>query len=154
MIQTQTCLACGGSGKTLSGNTCACGGSGKVTIVVPDPPKPSPRRAKSKANPVSPRSQGQDKWKSNKIETKASRPNKPASVKNPSPIAKRGKWNWKAGIIGFLIGTAVGMNQLGLERNVALVFGGIAGIIFGYFYIQIIVIAIIAFIAYAVLKKP
>jgi membrane protein implicated in regulation of membrane protease activity len=48
----------------------------------------------------------------------------------------------------------VGMNQLGLERNIALVFGGVAGIIFGYFYIQIIVIAIIGFIAYALLKKP
>ncbi|HEX8500493.1 MAG TPA: hypothetical protein VF659_07885 [Pyrinomonadaceae bacterium] len=63
------------------------------------------------------------------------------------------KWNWWAAIIGFLLTTGYGVNQLGLERNAALVLGGVAGIISGYYYAQIIVIGIIVFIAHALLNK-
>ena len=152
MIKTETCLACGGSGKTLSGNTCACGGSGKVSIVVPDPPKPSSQRTNSKVDQVRSQNEWLSKRKPEKVETKASRPNKSFQGKPSHPAAKR-KWNWGAGIIGFLVMTGMGMKRLGLERDAALIVGGIAGIIFGFYYRQIIVLAIIAFIAYAILQK-
>ncbi|HEV3469786.1 MAG TPA: hypothetical protein VG148_10730 [Pyrinomonadaceae bacterium] len=65
----------------------------------------------------------------------------------------RPRWSWGAAILSFFVLTGVGMNQYGLERDAALFLGGIGGVIFGYYYRQIILFAVIVFIAYALLKN-
>jgi hypothetical protein len=70
----------------------------------------------------------------------------------PTPGAKP-KWSWGAAILFFLIGTGVGINQFGMARDPALVFGGMVGLICGRYYARVIVVGIIAFIAYTYLQK-
>lgn len=123
-------------------------------IPIYDPPKIYPPPEKVAKKP--PRVEHPPPVKSppQKIETRREKEKVSSKPKPPKPPkTSQAEWSWGMAIISFFIGTGVGMNQFGLEREAALIFGGIIGIIFGRYYKPIIVLAIIAFIVYALLQN-
>lgn len=146
------CSICGRSAGFMppSGECPICGKSctyypvfEPVTVTTAPPRRPAPTppvRTPPKAQPP----------KQIKTETKREKPPSKPEVKKPKAKAQ---WSWWAAIISFFLGTGAGINELGLDRDAALIFGGVVGLVFGYHYKKLIVIAIIAFIAYSLLQK-
>ena len=72
------------------------------------------------------------------------------STKSAPAKKSKKKWSWIAAIIAFLLGVGFAGNEWNLEGPPQFIVGGIAGVIFGLFYKQIIGFGVILIIIYAI----
>ena len=135
-----TCTACSGTGfqaiavgnsfdRDYSSVCPHCGGSGSI----PDPvrpaykPKPAPKPATRRAS------------KSRKVA--------PAKAK---PASKGGSddWSWGFAVLSFLLGAGIAADVWGLETEGVFIAGGVAALIGGAFYKQIIGLGVVVGVIY------